>query len=206
MHNVLPIFATPIYRSNVTLPSDIIANAKALEYKRMTSNNGCLSTEHRVADNIKFSFVRDIILEHTDIFTREYMRIDNSITFSIENSWITVHGKGDYAQPHRHNNSVFSGIMYLDVDEASGDLCFHNEYSGSNTPYPSTMPLPVSDYNIFNSLEWKFTPKSGDIFIFPSGLIHSVSPSASDNTRYCLSFNLYPRGIINKGTIHELHI
>ena len=33
-------------------------------------------------------------------------------------------------------------------------------------------------------------PKSGDLFLFPSGLMHMVEPNTTQKDRYSISFNL----------------
>lgn len=205
MHQVYPIFTTPIYKCNIPLSPEIVSKVHSASFNRTKLDNGYVSTDRRILDNTLFSYEREIVNEHVDIFTRDYLRVDKCIQFNIENSWIVKHEEGDIAHPHRHINSALSGILYVQVDERSGDLYFHNDIN-SNIPFNAMIRLPIVEHNIYNSRLWHFTPQNGDLFIFPSALMHSVSQSTSSNSRYCISFNVYPRGQLEKESISALYL
>ena len=40
------------------------------------------------------------------------------------NSWGNLQKKGNYIAEHRHNNTQFAGVFYLQVPENSGDIMF----------------------------------------------------------------------------------
>lgn len=54
---------------------------------------------------------------------------------------------------------MFSGVLYLQVDNNTGDIVFLNLSDTRNNLIPS-------DYNIFNSREWRYTPTNGLLLFF----------------------------------------
>jgi uncharacterized protein (TIGR02466 family) len=116
---------------------------------------------------------------------------------------VNIHGRGQSAGAHVHNNSLISGVLYLNVTENSGDIVFHRNVL-SLIPFPPALDLDVDSFNIYNCKSWGYTPKINDICLFPSVLSHSVDPSKSDEERSCLAFNVFVRG--NFGSLHKLTI
>jgi hypothetical protein len=55
-----------------------------------------------------------------------------------------------------------------------------------------------SEYNLYNSSSWEITPKKNLMIIFPSYLFHKVNTHISNENRYSLAFNLFPKGNIGK--------
>jgi hypothetical protein len=108
---------------------------------------------------------------------------------------------GDYAHSHHHKNSVFSGIVYIDTPQNSGNIFFARR----NENIPEFLKLEFSDINNFNCDTCYFVPERGDIFIFPSSLNHYSGVNESNDKRLCLAFNIFPFGTISDG-IRELII
>ena len=189
----MPLFSIPLYVSNIDITKEMKEITKSIEYKRINVDNGDLSINPRILDDPIFNKIKIEILKHIDCFINETLKVSTHITFNIQNSWVMRHKKNDYSQPHIHINSLLSGILYIDVDDKSGDLVFQKENNYPNL-FPPAINVPVKERNIFNSKSWSFTPTVGQIFIFPSTLSHSVNNSMSDNFRYCIAFNLFPTG------------
>lgn len=194
-HVVMPLFSIPIYISNIEITNNIRDKIREVPLKRINVNNGDLSISSRILDDLNFQDIKSKIINHIDIYTKEILSVADYINFNIQNSWIMRHTKGDYSHTHIHTNSLLSGIVYIEVDDNSGDIVFQKDSNYTNL-FPPAIDVDVKERNIFNSKTWEFTPKSGQIFIFPSNLSHSVNESKSDNLRYCLSFNLFPSGTL----------
>ena len=197
---IFPLFSTPIYVNNVgdfpkpDVPSLEYATG-AYEFKTSTDKN--------VLDRPDFAHVRALIMREVDLYTRELLRVTQSVEFYITNSWINVHRRGDSAIPHVHHNSLISGVLYLKVNDASGDIVFHRDLL-SLVPFPPALDLDMESFNIYNCKSWGHKPKTNDICLFPSVVMHSVDPNASDEERWCLAFNVFARG--HFGTDHKLTI
>ena len=54
----------------------------------------------------------------------------------------------------------------------------------------------VNKYNIFNSASWWFPVETGQLFLFPSSLIHMVETKKGNNTRTSLAFNVFVKGML----------
>ena len=140
--------------------------------------------------------MRNLIVDHLKNFIHNIVSVDSSIKWKMMNSWVVRHKKGDWSQSHNHPNCTLSGILYLQVDENSGRICFEN--INRKTLFEECLPLPLKEHNMLNSSKYYFSPKSGDIVIFPSHLSHSVEVCKSENERYCLPFNVYCEGYFGK--------
>ena len=102
------------------------------------------------------------------------------------NSWGNLQRKGNYIAEHRHNNTQFAGVFYLQTPEDSGDIVFSTRNA---TWITSHWEPSVTGYDDLNSFEKKFEPQECGIFLFPAHLDHYVTPSNSNLERYSISFN-----------------
>ena len=102
------------------------------------------------------------------------------------NSWGNLQKKGNYIKEHRHNNTQFSGVFYLQTPENSGDIIFTTRNS---TWINSYWEPSLTGYDDLNSFEKRFRPQQCGIFLFPAHLDHYVTPSHSEEERYSISFN-----------------
>ena len=102
------------------------------------------------------------------------------------NSWGNLQKKGNYIKEHRHNNTQFSGVFYLQTPENSGDIIFTTRNA---TWINSYWEPSLTGYDDLNSFEKRFSPQQCGIFLFPAPLVHYVTPSHSEEERYSISFN-----------------
>ena len=102
------------------------------------------------------------------------------------NSWGNLQKKGNYIKEHRHNNTQFSGVFYLQTPENSGDIIFTTRNA---TWINSYWEPSLTGYDDLNSFEKRFRPQQCGIFLFPAHLDHYVTPSESSEERYSISFN-----------------
>jgi len=102
------------------------------------------------------------------------------------NSWGNLQRKGNYIAEHRHNNTQFAGVFYLQVPEGSGDIVFSTRNA---TWITSHWEPSVTGYDDLNSFERRFEPEECGLFIFPAHVDHYVTPSLSSEERYSISFN-----------------
>jgi hypothetical protein len=86
--------------------------------------------------------------------------------------WINAMRPGDITTLHTHNDAdeLLSGVYYLEVPENSGDIVFHS-----------------------GDARHAFTPRSGDLFLFPPDLPHEVERNNSSSTRLSVAFNVGTR-------------
>jgi uncharacterized protein (TIGR02466 family) len=202
---VFPLFSTPVYINNV---GDFARpDVRALEYTQTTPDgdvyNFLSSVDKNVLDRPEFKAVRDVCTRELEVYAREILLVNDNVEFYITNSWVNVHRRGQSAGGHVHNNSLISGVLYLQVNETSGDLVFHRD-ALSLLPFPPALDLDMRAFNIYNCKTWAYKPKTNDLVLFPSVVMHSADPNDSDVDRVCLAFNVFVRGEF--GPLHRLNI
>ena len=129
-------------------------------------------------------FFQDEVLPFHGIHNSDGMKLKPS------NSWANVNEKGSWNRPHLHNGCWYSGVLYLQADGDEGNF----EAIDKDCKV-------VSNFPHHQRVRTNFTlqPKTGDIHLFPSGLMHMVEPNHTDKERYSISFNMEMFDIINGG-------
>ena len=133
-------------------------------------------------------------------------RLINEIHFAVEaihqthrhgtvaflNAWINISRKGSRNVNHCHPGSIYSGVVYIQFPEDSGNLIFHrdNMFKYSQGPetcggFKDVAPLYAETYKVAK-------PEEGRVYIFPSYLEHSVEENTTDDTRISIAFNFSP--------------
>lgn len=201
-YTVTPLFAVPLYQTIINpLNSDVLEFIRNLDYERMPANNGDYTKNKFVLDLLELVDLKKDIQFHIDYFAHEILDCDNDLVFEIQNSWINRHGKNDFAGSHRHNNSILSGVYYIDVEPDSGAIIFEKDKSHYNL-WTDTIEIGFNyqnhedqnKLNVYNSDAWGIIPKKNELAIFPSLCYHSVQENVNGKLRYSLAFNVFPRG------------
>ena len=113
------------------------------------------------------------------------------VTPYITISWLNCTKKGQYHHEHAHYNSIISSVFYIDVDENTDRVKFHNNQYNNITFVKNT-----EDHNPYNSNSWYLPVQRGRLLLFPSSLRHSVSTVSTDMNRISLSFNVFVKGVV----------
>lgn len=140
------------------------------------------------SNNIDFSSVEEL-KEVFDVINEGVQCVVDSVqengftNFSLGDSWINVNKGTDFNRQHTHAGSTFSGCLYLKAAESAGAIEFAR---------PDNMALhPRTDNKtgiFFQTASFK--PVVGRLLIFPAWLPHMVLPSASDEERISVAFNV----------------
>ncbi len=99
--------------------------------------------------------------------------------------WINVNSTHAYNSPHRHSGYIWSGTYYVNVPESdnrqSGAIEFADpRYIDKNNRLPNS---PIFKDNL------GFKPTSGTMVIFPSYLLHWVTPNEDKEDKISIAFN-----------------
>lgn len=149
---------------------------------RVVSNaNGWQSNDSCESNAIFFRVFREIMnIANGELL--KFFSIDrNQVSLSMGNCWANINDMGSWNRPHGHNGCWYSGVFYVDSGPDQGRLTFLDQDNKVLSDFP-----PASRHNSSFDLD----PWSGNLLLFPSGLIHMVEPNLSDRSRYSIAFNL----------------
>ena len=190
---ILPLFATPVYTSQIDIDVKTKNYVKNLELYEIQNTSGQLSYDTYVLENPSLAHLKNAIQEHIDNYCHEILQAHDGIEFYITNSWITMHQEGDYAPSHNHSNSLISGTLYINIPE-DDDSLFELRAPSTHRVFEMFYPK-IKSFNIWNSTTSCFKPETGTMFLFPSSLEHSTTKMTSQkDKRYCLAFNIFLKG------------
>ena len=195
VHNLFP-------RPVVTIQMDPL-NSEEIEYiesldDNLRKNVGNYTTnDHYILSNDQLSRFKDNI----QVFVQEYF--DNIICASAETipyitqSWANFTYDGGYHYPHKHSNSIISGVFYV--------KCSDNDKISFTDYRQDTIELTPTSFNIYNSDSWWLPAIKNQLLLFPSSLRHSVPSITTDDSRISISFNVFVKGKLGtEQTLNEL--
>jgi len=210
---VIPLFAIPLYRTTLSdLETAAHSYIENLEYERMPDENGDYSVNKYILEVPELADLKSRIVEKVNHFLYEFLDCKSELDFKIENSWVNRHQPNDFACSHWHSNSLLSGVYYIDTDYNTGDIVFHRDRLHVNlfndtvsVEFNYTNTLDQSKMNVYNTNNFGLQPQKNDLVLFPSHLSHSVDTNQSNKLRYCIAFNVFPRGTFG-GKISTLRV
>jgi uncharacterized protein (TIGR02466 family) len=101
--------------------------------------------------------------------------------------WAMVYRNGDYAVPHVHPNSNFSGVYYVDAGDATSEHPKSGVLSCID-PRVGAGGLDTGGFRQSTSLDIR--PETGLLVMFPAWLLHHVHPYQGERERIAISFNV----------------
>lgn len=199
---VIPLFATPLYRTNLgrldPKMKEFIINAPC---ERMPAGNGSYTVDKYFLNSPELAPLKEKIMEGVRHFLHDFLDVKTTLEYRMENSWINKHEPGDYSPSHWHGSSIVSGVYYVQVGDDMGDIVFHKDLRHLNlfdplieTKFNYEETLDQNKMNVFNTNNFGIQPLENDLILFPSHLAHSVDENNTNKTRYCIAFNIFPRG------------
>ena len=113
-------------------------------------------------------------------------RYTGTSNLMLGNWWININGQHDYNVPHDHQNSVLSGVYYVEVPEENmGDLILHR---GDNAEFFLTSKIQ-RETTMSNISDVVCKSKESLFYLFPSWIKHSVGKNESSKERISIAFN-----------------
>lgn len=197
------LFPTPLYSTEISISTAIKDAVTKFDFGRIPGGSANMSDNRYVLNEPGFEELRNVIDRHVQEFGHKIFSPADGIEFVLKNSWIMQHPPGDYNFLHFHANSIISGVIYINVHPKSGDIVFQKNV---NNLQLGMLDIGTKEFNEFNSKLFSVTPVEGQLFIFPSNLYHRADSNLSSETRYCLPFNYFVKGILQKGGPEELVI
>ena len=132
----------------------------------------------------EFSGLKEIIFAGVTEFANT-LRLDiGKHQPRLNECWVNIYGRNDSQEAHIHQNSVISGIYYVQAPKGCGEVLFHSPMSDVMLEPPTTEVLPI------NTTTVGFSPVAGRMILFRSVLRHSVRANPVDGERVSISFNV----------------
>lgn len=192
--NVLGLFPVGVGRFELGRPISEKELKFVLDQERRpnTGNTTSVTTKILVSPEMASinQFVQDCIVQ----FSLEALSLQSNLKIVTTQSWLNYSEKGQWHHKHAHPNSFISGVFYIQ-SSLSDKIYFHKDSYKQLTYSPR-------EFNHFNSETWWLEALPGILYLFPSGLQHSVDPVQEDLTRISLSFNTFLAGQL--GSEYEL--
>ena len=194
--NVFPLFSTPVTLSmnNIDMMFYEIETMKRESFHEHGEPLDGFSTNNRNV-LLKYPNLLNVVHKHIKKSLYDELKIVNDVKYKILSSWLNRHPPKHSARKHTHPNSMFTGVLYIDCPENSGDIVFSMPFS-TPTWTTGTIQPQVKEYNILNSRDWILSTQTGMCILFPSHLEHHVTPNESNQDRYALGFNVMLEGDI----------
>jgi len=110
------------------------------------------------------------------------------LVVEMDKMWIVNQVEGEYNPVHLHTNCTISSVMYLKIPKYKPRRIPGKKHMDGKIEliYHSSGELPQS----FDSGTLSIQPEAGDIFMWPSNLLHTVYPFLGKGVRRSVSYNL----------------
>ena len=119
-----------------------------------------------------------------DVINDALLKIKNREMFL----WTSIHGNGTYHGPHYHQNSIVSGVYYVNIPSNMNMNHENTEIYGESGNLVLQDPRGGGIYPF--GLKYYHRPIEGQIILFPSYVTHYVEPVRCKEPRISWSFNI----------------
>ena len=146
------------------------------------------STNSFILNLPAFKNLKKELLKRVELHCYGILKINKKVKPFITQSWLNYTQQNQFHHQHAHPNSFLSGAYYISCDNNDSIHFFNLNYNQIE---------PVCDtYTRYNSSQWTHSTNTHDLFIFKSGLSHSVKMKPNNATRISLAFNVFLKGEI----------
>ena len=176
------VYHTELNKNDLNSLKKICLKDKTKDCKKDLA--GHLNHEYLIDKNVFNQIINKYLLEYEVAFKNWYNK--KILNFETLTAWVNFMQAGDYNPPHIHTSDL-TCVLYLDVPLK---LKEENEKFVSTSFGPGAISFIFNGgnqtLNINNKVHF---PKTGDFFIFPANLLHSVAPFKSKVKRVSISAN-----------------
>jgi len=195
-----PLFEVPVYRMKASQHTDIKAWMLENVYPNFEKNG-----PNEVSRNLYSSYFSGAPkIDNTlfsELYSKDIIKFLDKIGLSKNDGWETklnfwynLSTKGSHQEVHDHLGGPmpisYAAIHYVlfDKDEHASTVFYHPLTQILKCTQPTTNDqLKLPDYKEFQKL---LDVEEGDLIIFPSYVLHSVMPQASEKLRITTAFNI----------------
>jgi hypothetical protein len=183
------LFPTPVTFFNL----DRGFTKKELEFllnqETRTNEGNVTSTDNYIlTKNECMSDLKDFVDKCVDEYFQNMFQPKYDVKPYVTISWVNYTEPGQWHHKHAHPNSIISGVLYIEADDAVDKIHFFNDKY-------NRIEVPAKEHNIYNSASWWLTVKTCNLILFPSSLTHMVSRTdEKSKRRTSLAFNTFLKG------------
>jgi uncharacterized protein (TIGR02466 family) len=194
--SIQSLFSIPVFVGDISVDPGEADFVRHLPFLPLKNKTAAMTASKHILDMEPLGRLKSAIDQKVQSYVKSTFSPQESIQFVMTTSWATRHKTGDWANAHDHSNSLVSGIVYLDVDQDSGDLVFDKIIENLGL---RLLHIDPYKYTPFNSPNWGLTPTTNQIVIFPSNLPHRATTNNSTIDRHCIAFNYFVKGTLGQG-------
>lgn len=183
---IIDIFPTPLgyYELGRQFSETELSFIDKQNWEEHLGNYG--STATNLLDAEEFTDLRLFVEKSlNDYLTKTISPVDDN-EFYITQSWANVTQPGQHHHPHKHQNSLISGVLYISAEDGKDGILFSNEKY-------NRIELAHKETTEYNSAKFVYV-KTGDLLLFPSETEHLVQQTISNFNRISVAFNTFVKG------------
>tara|TARA_Y100000004_G_C8762507_1_gene347169 strand:+ start:43 stop:657 length:615 start_codon:yes stop_codon:yes gene_type:complete len=192
--NILTLFSSPIFMDMYELDEKETQTIKNESFYLINQHDGYATHDREILK--KYPKLLNVCNQHIVKSIHNELKVTDKLRCNITSSWLNKHPPQHSANRHTHKNSMFTGVLYIDCPQDSGEISFTMSYA-SPTWNTGTIEPELKEYNILNSRRWFIPTVTGMCILFPSHLEHDVTVNKSNQNRYSLGFNVMIDGQIS---------
>ena len=192
-YNIKRLFSTPVFESSENYKfnkSELEFIHKQKENVAINQKGNSYSKNNYVLDSPELKNLKEFCNKNLLMFFYDRFKVKKDIEIYITQSWINFNQKDTSHHLHKHVNSIISSVLFI-----KGETCPIIFYNSERNLFGNL--LSHDDFTTFNednTSQVYFNNQNGQLFLFPSTLMHSVAKNKSDVERISLSFNTFIRG------------
>ena len=191
--NITRLFSTPVFKSPEKYKfnkSELNFIDKQRENAIINQSGNLFSKNNYVLDSPELKNLKEFCNNNLFIYFYDRFNVKKDIEIYITQSWINFNQKDTSHHRHKHVNSIISSVFFI-----KGEMCPITFYNSERNLFGNL--LSYDDFTVFNednTSQVYFNNQNGQLFLFPSTLMHSVAKNKSDVERISLSFNTFIKG------------
>jgi uncharacterized protein (TIGR02466 family) len=186
LHPIFPTTVGEFYLDEI--PHNLLNDISQLKETELEVNeyyDMIVSKSKNVLENNKN--LKDFILDLVVQYAKNCLGINKRMR--ITQSWISKQSSNTSLFPHRHQNSIISGVYYLNKGVNQSGLKFYKD-NDLREKYIDWFDETHTD-NEHNYQSYTINAKESSLLLFPSHLKHGVTENQYNENRLSLAFNTW---------------
>ena len=120
---IFPLFSVPVFKSKVNDLDfdDLNQRLDSLEYEKTANGDGWMSVQQSLLYQEEFVDVKEQVERYLKGYLHQVLNVSTNHNLKHVCSWAIYHDIRNWCFPHLHTNSLFSGVLYTNVPENSGE-------------------------------------------------------------------------------------